>query len=206
MKVYVNFNFLENRNYIHSTSWLYMLLGILKDNNYFNSVFDINNVSAVFRSKKNKQGYYLIDEECDNTDIVFNFTIGDKKIKAYYIEDGNVVVDSMPYDEDGLVRESVIDKNERTSTIIIKNLDNIYNIIVSLNKKLLLTILPHEDFTSWSVGKFNLHWNKLHNNTFGKKLVIKLTNNIDNMYCKSIIYIDEQFVGTIDYARSRLTK
>lgn len=202
MKVNVNFDFLGTRNYIHSTSWVYTLINILKTNGFIKSDDEINKFSAVFRSKQNKQGYYLIDEECTNADTIFKIIVGDKTIKAYYLEDSEAVSNSIPYDEDGIVKESIINKEESSSSMIIESVDNIYNVIVSLNKKLLLNILPKENYTSWSVGKFNINWKELYNNSVGKKIILKLINNIDNMYCKSNIYIDDKLVGSIDYARN----
>lgn len=202
MKVNVNFDFLGTRNYIHSTSWVYTLINILKTNGFIKSDDEINKFSAVFRSKQNKQGYYLIDEECTNADTIFKIIVGDKTIKAYYLEDSEAVSNSIPYDEDGIVKESIINKEESSSSMIIESVDNIYNVIVSLNKKLLLNILPKENYTSWSVGKFNIDWKELYNNSVGKKIILKLINNIDNMYCKSNIYIDDKLVGSIDYARN----
>lgn len=202
MKVNVNFDFLGTRNYIHSTSWVYTLINILKTNGFIKSDDEINKFSAVFRSKQNKQGYYLIDEECTNADTIFKIIVGDKTIKAYYLEDSEAVSNSIPYDEDGIVKESIINKEESSSSMIIESVDNIYNVIVSLNKKLLLNILPKENYTSWSVGKFNINWKELYNNSVGKKIILKLINNIDNMYCKSNVYIDDKLVGSIDYARN----
>ena len=202
MKVNVNFDFLGTRNYIHSTSWVYTLINILKTNGFIKSDDEINKFSAVFRSKQNKQGYYLIDEECTNADTIFKIIVGDKTIKAYYLEDSEAVSNSIPYDEDCIVKESIINKEESSSSMIIESVDNIYNVIVSLNKKLLLNILPKENYTSWSVGKFNINWKELYNNSVGKKIILKLINNIDNMYCKSNIYIDDKLVGSIDYARN----
>lgn len=202
MKVNVNFDFLGTRNYIHSTSWVYTLINILKTNGFIKSDDEINKFSAVFRSKQNKQGYYLIDEECTNADTIFKIIVGDKTIKAYYLEDSEAVSNSIPYDEDGIVKESIINKEDSSSSMIIESVDNIYNVIVSLNKKLLLNILPKENYTSWSVGKFNINWKELYNNSVGKKIILKLINNIDNMYCKSNIYIDDKLVGSIDYARN----
>lgn len=202
MKVNVKFDFLENRNYIHSTSLMYKLLEVLKEKAYINSYNEINKINIIYRNKTNKQGYYLIDEECTNADTIFKITIGDSAINAYYIEAGEPVSNRISYDEDGIVKESIINKEESSSSMIIKSVDNIYNVIVSLNKKLLLNILPKENYTSWSVGKFTINWQELYNNSIGKKLTVKLINNINNMYCKSNIYIEDKLAGSIDYARN----
>ena len=87
MKVNVKFDFLGNRNYIHSTSWLYKLLEILKENGYIKQNNEINKINAVFREKKDKQGYYLIDEEYKGADILFDINL-DKIGDSCYNEDG----------------------------------------------------------------------------------------------------------------------
>ncbi len=202
MKVDVKFDFFEQRNYIHSTSLMYKLLEVLKEKAYINSYSEINKINIIYRKKTNKHGYYLIDEEYSDADTIFKVVVDDRTIKACYIEDGYAVSNRISYDEDGIVKESIINKEDSSSSMIIESVDNIYNVIVSLNKKLLLNILPKENYTSWSVGKFNINWKELYNNSVGKKIILKLINNIDNMYCKSNIYIDDKLVGSIDYARN----
>lgn len=86
MRVDVTFDFLENRDYIHSTSWLYKLLDILQINNYIHSYDDVERISAVFRAKKNKHGYYLINEPVQNEDIVFHIYTSSEKIQVCYVE------------------------------------------------------------------------------------------------------------------------
>lgn len=204
MKADVKFDFLETRNYIHSTSLMYKLLEVLKEKSYIDSYDEISKINLICRKKTSKQGYYLIDEDCSDADTVFKIIVGNRIIKAYYIGDGEPVLNRIPYDEDGIVKESIINKDDSSTSMVIERIDNIYNVIVSLNKKLLLHILPKECYTSWSVGKFNINWKELYTNSVGKKIIVKLVNNINNMYCKSNIYIDEKLVGNIDYARKRV--
>lgn len=204
MKVDVMFDFLENRDYIHSTSWLYKLLDILIEKKYIYSNEEINKINAVFRSKKNRQGYYLIDEESQNGDIVFHIHINSKKIKVYYIEDGAKVDTHIPYNEDMMVNDGVINKDDVSASIKVTCIKNIYNLIVSLNKKLLLHILPKKGYSSWSVGKFSINWKELYSNGEGNILQTKLINNIDNLYCQSSIFINGNLAGSIDFARKKV--
>lgn len=206
MKVNVKFDFLGNRNYIHSTSWLYKLLEILKENGYIKQNNEINKINAVFREKKDKQGYYLIDEEYKGADILFDINLDNRKIRVCYIEDGEKLSNSVPYDEDGLVSDAHIDKENKTSYIQVENIDNIYNLIVALNKKMLLELLNNEGFTSWSVGKFSINWNQLHDNPVNQQLKIVLVNNLGDMYCQSNIYMCDKLMGNIDFARKRSGK
>lgn len=206
MKVNVEFEFLGNRNYIHSTSWIYKLLEILKEHKYIQAYEDINKINAVFREKKNKQGYYLIDEVCKNADILFDVYTGSGKIRACYIEEGEKVLKSINYDEDGIVGSCIIDKESQSSSLQIESFNNIYNLIVALNKKMLLELLDNNGYTSWSVGKFSINWHVLHNNSLNQQLRVQLINNIDNMYCKSNIYVCNELAGNIDFARKRIDK
>lgn len=203
MKVYAEFGFLENRDYIHSTSWLYKLLDILIEKKYICSDSEINKINAVFRSKKNRQGYYLIDEESQNGDIVFHIYTNSKKIKVYYIEDGAKVETHIPYNEDMMVNDGIINRDYTSASIEVSCINNIYNLIVSLNKKLLLNLLPKDGYSSWSVGKFSINWKVLHSNAEGNILQTKLVNNIDNLYCQSSIFISGHLAGSIDFARKK---
>lgn len=204
MKIYTEFDFLGSRTYIHSTSWLYKLLKLLKINNYISADNEIKKIDAVFRHKSDKQGYYIIDEEYEgNIGTYFNISLADRKIKAFYAEDKETVTNRISYDEDALADKCNIYYDERKASVIIDNYDTIYNVIVALNKKLLLDILPKENYTSWSVGKFSIYWDIMHNNPIGKELSVNVTNNIDNMYVKSKIYLQNEAIGSIDYARNK---
>lgn len=205
MKVDVKFDFFEKRKYIHSTQLLYELLKILKENGYYKENNEIVKIISSYRVMANKQGYYIIDEQYNgNYSTIVTLNVINRTIVAYYVESDEPVTNIIPYDEDSFINNYNLNRSEQSAEITINNEENIYNKIVALNKRLLLSILPTENYSSWVVGKFSIDWNVLCSASRNSVLCIKLHNNLDSIFCRSIIYLNNEAVGYIDYARNQL--
>lgn len=205
MKVDVKFDFYEQRPYVHSTQLLYALLNILKENKYYSEESDILKIVCVYKKMVNKQGYYIIDENYDGAySTIFTIQLADRKISAYYIEYDEPVVNRIPYDEIHIIDGYELDEANNIAHVKLCRDDNLYNVIIALGKRLILTVFDSEGYTSWKVGKFSINWRELNNNPIGKKLSFAIKNNIDNEYIQSKIYIDDVNIGILENARSKL--
>lgn len=205
MKVDMSFDFYEQRPYVHSTQLLYALLEILKDNRYYENESDILKIICVYKKMVNKQGYYIIDEIYNGEySTIFTIQMGDKKITAYYVEKDEPVVNRIPYDEIHIIDGYELDIANKIAHVTICRDDNLYNVIIALGKRLILSAFDSEGYTSWKVGKFSINWRELNNNPVGRKLSFAIKNNIDDEYIQSKIYIDDINIGILENARSKL--
>lgn len=207
MKIDVKFNFLDKRQYVHSTQLTYKLLEILKNEGYYNVYNEIDQITSAFKMLVNKHGFYVIDEDFSNQSTTsFIVQIGNKKIRACYVEGSELVSENVPYDELSIIDGYSLDMDNLIASIKMVREDNIYNVIIALGKQLILKYLPIKGYTQWYAGKYNIKWNELHNHSIGKTLSVKICNNINDMYVQSKIYIDDIFVGTLDNIRDKVGK
>ena len=152
-----------------------------------------------------KQGYYIIDEVYSGSyNAIFTIQTVDRKITAYYIGNDEPVVNRVPYDEIHIIDGYSIDIDNKIADVKICRDDNLYNVIIALGKRLLLSAFNSEDYSSWKVGKFVVNWQELHNQPIGKILSFRVTNNIDDEYLQSKIYIDDKLIGILENARSKI--
>lgn len=205
MRINIKFDFYEQRPYIHSTQLLYELLKLMKKNKYYKEEKDILKISCTYKVMADKQGYYIIDEEYSGSyNTIFIIQTADRKITAYYVEGDEPVVNRVPYDEIHIIDGYSIDIDNKIADVKICRDDNLYNVIIALGKRLLLSAFNSEDYSSWKVGKFVVNWQELHNQPIGKILSFRVTNNIDDEYLQSKIYIDDKLIGILENARSKI--
>lgn len=210
MKVDVKFEFLEKRNYIHSTSMTYSLISQLIKHNFIASQDDLVFIDAAFRKENYNNGYFLIDEEAAGANTVYSIKLKEKKFKVYYMEYDSPVLSRVPYDENKLVEDAVVNIEDACVTMpISKSVDNLYNILVAATKKMIVKLFPQEGYSPWTLARFSIDWSALHNRMFdfshGKNIFsIKLVNNLDDVYLKSGIFIDDKKYGSFYNARQKL--
>lgn len=205
MRVNVEFEFLGNRNYIHSTQMTYKLLSILYERDYYKSYSEIMEIKSIFRKLADKQGYFSINEETNQDySTLFQVVLAQRKINIYFYEGDTKVINRVPYDEISLIEDFNIYKNQLKVDIEIKNEFNIYNVLIAMLKQLLHAVFPIENYTGWLVGKYKINWSLLHMNPIGRKLSIQINNNIDQIYTHSKIFLDDSVVGIIDNARKKI--
>lgn len=205
MKVNYKFSFLGSRRYIHGTQMTYGFLDVLKNNGYFNSYDDIIQLSSVHKLLSDKQGYYIIDEQYDGVySVSFSAKILDKVINGYFIETNEEVKTSIPYDEIGIIDGYILDIDNSTATVQIREYDNIFNVLISLIKQLEITKFSSEGYTAWLLGKYKIDWNMMHKEAIGKEMKVIITNNIDDQYLHIKIYVDGNYVGFMDDARQKI--
>ena len=167
MKVDVKFEFLEKRNYIHSTSMTYSLISQLIKHNFIASQDDLVFIDAAFRKENYNNGYFLIDEEAAGANTVYSIKLKEKKFKVYYMEYDSPVLSRVPYDENKLVEDAVVNIEDACVTMpISKSVDNLYNILVAATKKMIVKLFPQEGYSPWTLARFSIDWSQLHNTLF----------------------------------------
>lgn len=167
MKVDVKFEFLEKRNYIHSTSMTYSLISQLIKHNFISSQDDLVFIDAAFRKENYNNGYFLIDEEAAGANTVYSIKLKEKKFKIYYMEYDYPVSSRVPYDENKLVEDAVVNIEDASVTMpISKSVDNLYNILVAATKKMIVKLFPQEGYSPWTLARFSLDWSALHSRMF----------------------------------------
>lgn len=205
MRINIKFDFYEQRPYIHSTQLLYELLKLMKKNKYYKEEKDILKISCTYKVMADKQGYYIIDEEYSGSyNTIFIIQTADRKITAYYVEGDEPVVNRVPYDEINIIDGYTLDIDNKIADVKICRDDNLYNVIIGLGKRLILSTFSSEGYSSWKVGKFVINWKELNNKPIGKKLSFQITNNINDEYIQSKIYIDDKYIGILENARRKI--
>lgn len=203
MERYVtDFALFGTRKYVHSTSFMHYVAGIFEKKK-------ISACQVVFRRKLYSNAEVYVEEgqkssvpDCnaelllsmDGNDYVVSFKAIDKEI-----------VKSVPYDEDALVGSASVNSERREITVNEAASENLINVIVAANKKLLLTLLPNEGWARWSVGKWDLKWAEMVRSLGAGAIKIRLKNVLNEQYTRSEIYIGDARYGTIDFAREKVT-
>lgn len=203
MKRYVtDFSLFGTRRYVHSTSFMHYLTRIFTGDK-------ISSCQAVFRKKLYSNAEVYIEEgrkssipNC-NAELLLSVE-GNSYIVSFKAIDKEIAK-SVPYDEEALVGSARVDSDGREITVNEAASENLINIIVAANKKLLLAILPNEGWSRWSVGKWDLKWSEMVRALGTGAMKIRLKNVLNEQYARSEIYIGKARYGTIDYARERLT-
>ena len=94
-------------------------------------------------------------------------TLKEKKFKVYYMEYDSPVLSRVPYDENKLVEDAVVNIEDACATMpISKSVDNLYNILVAATKKMIVKLFPQEGYSPWTLARFSLDWSALHSRMF----------------------------------------
>lgn len=194
------FPLLGNRNYIHSTTlWRYVVEQLVPA--------DIINARLVCKQKIQTQ----VDIYCNEGECA---TIKDSDADIYVITDngryvysfksnGEVVNNSISYDEDGLLGEHELYDNERVIILRSVSREWLINSIVAANKALLLALLPNKGMSSWLIGKINLDYSALEKAVAHGDLRLQLDNVLANQYTKVSVYVGDKKYGVLESARKR---
>lgn len=195
-----NFPLLGTRRYIHSTTlWRYVI----------NKLTNTDITQARLLCKKRLHGQ--VDIYCKQGEIP---AIEDSNAEMYvntnegmyvfsFKANGESIDKSVPYDEDKLLGEHVLDTDKRE--IILKNVSKewLINSLVAASKTLMLKCLSNEGMTSWAVGKISLDWKELEDIASDKQVQLRLSNVLSNRYAKVVVYVEGKKYGAIESARWR---
>ena len=204
MKYNVSFELLGSRDYIHSTSITHTLLKILETNSIIKTNEDIVMIDAVFKSKVYHNGSFVINTPVNGAKIVYNIKLGNKIEKVYYIENNVPVENRIPYDEDALVGDAVINKKDMVITMKFTNKEEvIFNTLVAASKKLALDLFGSKGYGSWSLGRYSIKWAETFKDIVGNEFSIHLVSNIDDCYTKNDLFIKGKYYGSLYAAMSR---
>jgi len=199
-----NFVFLGSRRYVHGTSMTYGLLEAVKSW----SLGPVERVQANAHSLLKEQGRYdLIREasgkQCVERDynMMFHVQCGSQNFFVGLKGRGEPVLDSEPYDEGKLIEDCEIIKNRKLARLTLYPEALLINIIITLNKKLLLSIFSIEGYGQWFLARYDLDLKKMH--LFEPTLLeIKLVGNIGASNTNSAIILGGEPIGSIYFSRN----
>ncbi|EGK8095013.1 hypothetical protein IO388_000298 [Campylobacter lari] len=189
----LEFNFKENRNYIHGTDIYNAILSSCKDGIVSNFEISFHNIAY--------NNLILTDTKpSDLKDLRFicHFTAKDSTIHYLYGIDNPLSKPklSKPYPEEDITKKATVNHDEKS--IILDSTSNFTYIeeIVALNKHLLNNIFPQ------AKGKWYFSKLQLQNIPLEKKYPIKLIfkSNFNFLIIKSEIYFNNRFLGFIYFS------
>ena len=200
------FSFLGDRKYVHGSDMVYALLDIIEQRDLGN----IDRIIASYHSPLNEQGRYVFFQDPLAKNLIdkgycstFNIYFGEKMCMVGLKGNGKPVTDSSPYDEERLIASSNIIIDQNSASILCSIEKSILNVLIALNKKMLLAVLPTKGFGRWFSSRLDLKWQLM--NSFGNKLLeVKLIGNIQGLATKSLIKINGHSVGSIYFVREQL--
>lgn len=202
----INFVFLENRKYVHGTS---MTSGLVSSVNHW-GLGSIEKLIASFHRRTNEHGRYVLFKDVKITNLiehgycaVFNVYCGKDAYLIGLKGRGEPVVESVPYDEDGLVASCEILLDDKSVFLECEPLKPVLNVLIALNKKLHLALYPSDGFGRWYLAKFNLIWRPVEPDV-RKLLKVSILRSIKGLNTKSLVEINGEEVGYIYFARELL--
>jgi len=200
------FTFLEDRKYIHGSTLAYGLLDAIEHW----GIGTVDRLVASYHNMLNEHGRYDLFEDPMTKNLVehgycstFNIYCDENTYIVGVKGSGKPVMDSIPYDEESMISSGEIVADEKSASILWYPDKPILNILIALNKKLHLSILPTEGFGRWIVSRLDLKW-QLMNSTQNNLLKIKLIGNIRGLTTKSSVELNGQRVGDIYFMRELL--
>ncbi|MBT0742058.1 hypothetical protein [Campylobacter lari] len=190
----LEFNFKENRNYIHGPDIYNVILSLFKDNIALNFELSFHNIAHNNLILSNTKPNDLKDLR-----FICNFTSKDSLVYYLYGLDNPLskpTLSKPPYLEESITENIIIDYNKKS--IILNNASNFTYMeeIVALNKYLLNKIF-YPTQGKWYFTKLQLQNIPLEK-FYPIKIVFK--SNFNFLIVKSEIYFDNKFLGFIYFS------
>jgi hypothetical protein len=199
----VNFVFLEKRKYIQGAT---ITNGLISSVNHW-GLGSIERLIASFHRRTDEHGRYVLFKDAKITNLteqgycaVFNVYCGKDAYLIGLKGRGEPVVESVPYDEDGLITSCEVLSDEKSALLECEPPKPLINVLIALNKKLHLALLPSTGFGRWYLAKFDLKWRPVEADV-RKLLKVSILRNIKGLSTKSLIEINGEEVGYIYFAR-----
>lgn len=200
------FTFLDDRKYIHGSTLAYGLLDAIEHW----GIGSVDRIVASYHNMLNEHGRYDFFEDPMTKNLVehgycstFNIYCHANTYLVGVKGNGKPVMDSIPYDEESMISSGEIVADEKSASILWYPDKPMLNVLIALNKKMLLTTLPSKGFKKWIISRFDLKW-QLMNSTQNSLLKIKLIGNIRGLTTKSSVELNGQCVGDIYFMRELL--
>ena len=184
----IDFQFKGNRDYVHGTDMI---------NKYLSNKSGVESLSV--QIKKMTSNNLRITSDSDNQVVVAEFNIqlnNQKTEKDYLVETEHEASGRYEYDEEGLVSEAQIKKDEKSISMQSDNSYTFIENVVALHKKLVSTIISDE--VKWLfVGLDLTEIPKIENST---KLLLSVMKNLGTKLVQSKIAINGKEIGTIKFS------
>lgn len=124
------------------------------------------------------------------------FTVGLQK-------DNRIITKRFPGDEDVLLNGHTMKQKFQSATIENFDTSRTLTVISSLNKKVLLELLPTEEYGAWRFAKFYLS-GELSTLLMARSISLSIKNNIGDIMTLSSIKINGNEIGEIIFSRTKL--
>jgi len=198
-----NFVLLGSRRYVQGSSMTYGLLEALKSW----SLGPVKRVRANIRSILKEQGRYDLIRDTSakqlierDYNVMFHVRCGSQDFFVGLKGRVEPVSASEPYDEVKLIEDCEIIKDSKSARLTLYPEAPLINIIITLNKKLLLSIFSTEGYGQWFLSRYDLDLKKTHL-LEPTLLEIEVVGNIGATNTNSAIRLSGQSIGSIYFSR-----
>lgn len=197
---------LGKRKYVHGTSQTHALLDALNAWGITNIKRIVGGFHKILRTGGSYHLFASKEAQADSHKAFTTTYMVEAETGKHYVgfeSFGNDICASVPYDEDTIVENCAIDVAKRSASLVCKAEYHIFNTLVALNKRLHLSVLPHDEKTQWFFGAYDLSWPLLVNPEKDKLIMITITSNLNNTYTRSSVTINGNLAGHIAFAREK---
>ena len=198
-----NFVFLGQRSYVHGTSMTHGLLTAVESW----SLGPVESMQLNVRSLLKEQGRYdLFDSESWEASMkkeynaMFRLHCSNHDYIVELKQRGEPVTVAEPYDEEKLIADCEIKKHRKSATLILHPNTLTINAIIALNKKLVTTLFPGQEYEQWFLARYDLAWDKL-GLMAPALLEIEVVGNIGASNTNSAIRLLGEPVGSVYFSR-----
>jgi len=196
------FVLLGDRNYVQASNQIYGLIEALKSW----SIGKVDRFTGNFHHFiQNQCRYDLFDKSNEKKIIQYGYSsifqiIWNKDQLAVGLKPlSEKVVTSVDYDETQLISGYELDKKRRSVALEIDN-KQLVNKIIALNKQMHTQLISQQGYSNWFVSKLELNWQALHS-IVHFRIEIRLLRELQSLYTKSQISLDQNTVGYIYFSR-----
>lgn len=200
-KKILKFKYKGNRNYVHGTDIINETIKHLNYLGYFPDSFEISFKNLVITDLEicvfnidDEIGENLMSEDV----LAFaTFKFEKKTFTILYKKTQNEIKSNYPFSEDTIINKTILNLEKKSITYLSKNNFTIIEIIVAMNKHLLIKLNPNES-GKWYFGKLKLEKNILAEKF--SEIQIILIKNIGVRYTQSLIKLDGSNVGFVYFS------
>lgn len=197
----LKFKYKGNRNYVHGTDIINETIKHLNYLGYFPDSFEISFKNQI-RTDLEVCVFNIDDDIGENLmseDVLAfaTFRCAKKTYNVLYKKTEKEIEINYPFSEDKIIKQSILNQEKKSITYLSKNNYTIIELIVVMNKHLLIKLNPNES-GKWYFGKLKLEKNILAEKF--SEIQIILIKNIGVRYTQSLIKLDESNVGFIYFS------
>ena len=198
-----DFSFLGAREYVHGTSMTHSLMEAVDSW----EIGPVGRLGATFHTTLHEQGTYdlfrnegTLNFGSKNYASLFQLECSEQSFVVGLRGRGEPVIERAPYDEEQLICSCKIQENDKSAVLMYGKNSNFINVVVALNKRLLLAALETKGFKQWFLAKYSIDYGHIRPD-HPELLTITLMRSIGDTNTRSLIRLGSKVAGHVYFSR-----